>query len=59
LSCGVALLAYLQLHFAVQHDLLVRNTAESLGIPPDRQGKKRNPISDVLTAMMTPSNAVN
>jgi len=30
------------LRFAVQHDLLVRNPAESLRIPPDRCGKKRN-----------------
>src|SRR5262249_45225668 len=30
------------LRFAVQHDLLVRNPAESLRIPPDRRGKKRN-----------------
>jgi len=26
----------------VQHDLLVRNPAESLRIPPDKRGKKRN-----------------
>jgi hypothetical protein len=30
------------LRFAVQHDLLVRNPAESLRIPPDKRGKKRN-----------------
>ena len=30
------------LRFTVQHDLLVRNPAESLRIPPDRRGKKRN-----------------
>jgi integrase len=30
------------LRFAVQHDLLVRNPAEALRIPPDRRGKKRN-----------------
>src|SRR5258708_19760984 len=30
------------LQFAVQHDLLVRNPAESLRIPPDKRGKKRN-----------------
>jgi hypothetical protein len=29
------------LRFAVQHDLLVRNPAESLRIPPDKRGKKR------------------
>jgi len=30
------------LRFAVQHDLLVRNPADSLRIPPDKRGKKRN-----------------
>ena len=30
------------LRFAVQHDLLVRNPAEALRIPPDRRGRKRN-----------------
>ena len=30
------------LRFAVQHDLLVRNPAEALRIPPDKRGKKRN-----------------
>src|SRR5438477_5223354 len=30
------------LRFAVQHDLLLRNPAESLRIPPDKRGKKRN-----------------
>jgi integrase len=30
------------LRFAVQHDLLVRNPAESLRIPPDKRGRKRN-----------------
>src|SRR5437879_13667843 len=30
------------LRFAVQHDLLVRNPAESLPIPPVKRGKKRN-----------------
>ena len=30
------------LRFAVQHDLLVRNPADSLRIPSDKRGKKRN-----------------
>jgi integrase len=30
------------LRFAVQHDLLVRNPAEALRIPPDKRGRKRN-----------------
>jgi hypothetical protein len=30
------------LRFAVQHDMLVRNPAEALRLPPDKRGKKRN-----------------
>jgi Phage integrase, N-terminal SAM-like domain len=38
------------LRFAVQHDLLVRNPAESLRIPPDKRGKKRNSPTSHLSS---------